>query len=91
MGRKTILWLGVADAWGPGGGGCRRGRRVRGRERVLGWLMGHVRACWVQGGRGRAGWAAKPSRLAATRLPSSFSFSIFFLLLCFEFKFCFRI
>ena len=46
---------------------------------VLGRLVGRVRARWVEGGRGWAGWAAEPSRpRRLARPPSSFSFSILF-------------
>ena len=46
---------------------------------VQGRLVGRVRVRWVEGRRGWAGWAMKPSRpRRLARPPSSFSFSILF-------------
>ena len=55
---------------------------------VLDQLVGHVCAHWVEGGRGWASWAAKPSSRGGLRgLPLFFFFYFVVLLLCFEFKF----
>ena len=68
---------GAADMRGPAASGCERGRWVRGRGRRAGLALG-LRTCTpVQGGRGWAGWAAKPSCLGceAFFLVSFFYFS----------------
>ena len=77
----------AADMRGPAGSGCEQGRRVRERGRRAGPARG-LRACApVQGGRGWAGWATKPSSLGceAFFLVSFFCFFISSLLFEFEF------
>ena len=68
--------MGVADMRGPAGSGYERGRRVRERGRHAGPARGLRTCAPVQGGRGWAGWAAKPSSLGceAFFLISSFCF-----------------
>ena len=66
---------GVADAWGPDGSGSWWGRRARGRELVLGWLAGLL----------RAGGPSRPSLLWVC-FPS-LSFPVLFSSPLFEFKF----
>ena len=68
---------GAANMRGPAGSGCERGRRVRERGRHAGPARGLRTCAPVQGGRGWAGWAAKPSSLGyeAFFLVSFFCFS----------------
>ena len=73
---------GVADAWGSDGSGSWWGRRVRGREHVLGWLAGPGAAVrklgWLAGRAGRAGYGASSFL---------FLFLFYFPSSLFEFKF----
>ena len=68
---------GAADMRGPAASGYERGRRVRERGRRAGLARGLRTCAPVQGGRGWAGWAAKPSSLGceAFFLVSFFCFS----------------
>ena len=71
---------------GPAGSGCERGRRVREHGQRAGPAHGLRTCAPVQGGRGWAGWAAKPSSwLGGLLLFFLFYFSFLFHL--FEFKF----
>ena len=67
----------------PAASGCERGRQVRERGRRAGPARGLRTCALVQGGRGWAGWAAKPSSLG---YEAFFLISFFF---CFSFHlFC---
>jgi len=77
MGEEDDTVGGVADRQGPAGSGCERGGRGRGRGRHAGPARGLCTCVPVQGGRGWAGWATKPSSLGyeAFFLVSFFCFS----------------
>ena len=63
--------------WGPAASGYERGRRMHERGRRTGLARGLRTSVLVQGGRGWAGWAMKPSSLGceAFFLISFFCFS----------------